>query len=352
MPASEHATLVPSYQIRVNGSSLPEAAQHDLLAVDVYDDLDVPSMCTLLLDNGDIIDNKFWSDDALLAEGSTIEIQMGYLNNTVKVFDGEITGLELEFEVSAALRLIVRGHDRRHRLLRGSKTRAFVKKKDSQIASQIAGEAGLSAKVTDTNTVLEYVLQHNQTDLEFLMERAVRIGYEVVVEAKELIFRPHQNQESEILTLKSDEDLIEFFPRLVTLHQVDKVEIVGWSTKDKKAVVGTASAPNGSMGSTSGGQASKKAFGGQAVGRHVNQPVLSKEEADKIAQGELNNRALAFITGDGVCQGDPKLRAGKVIKIEGLGRRFSGKYYVASTHHSFNSSLGYRTGFTVKRNAT
>jgi phage protein D len=338
--------------VRVNGSPLPDAAAHDLLAVDVYEDLDAPGMCTLLLNNWDAIKQKItWSDDKLFTEGGAVEVEMGYVDNLTKIFDGEITGLELAFETTAPPRLIVRCHDRRHRLLRGHKTRAFVKKKDSQIASQIAGEDGLSGQVEDSKVVLEYVLQHNQTDWEFLSERAARIGYEVVVDAKKLLFRPYQHQQSAVLTLKREEALIEFFPRLVTLHQVDKVEVVGWNTKEKKAVVGAASAPNGSMGRSSGAQASKKAFGA-ASGRGGDQPVLSAEEAKALAQGQLDERALAFITGDGLCQGDTKLRAGKVIEIEGFGKRFSGQYYVASTRHSIRPESGYRTGFTVKRNAS
>ena len=46
------------------------------------------------------------------------------------------------------------------------------------------------------------------------------------------------------------------------------------------------------------------------------------------------------------------LAAGKVIKIEGLGRRFSGLYYVTATSHTYTPAAGYRTAITVKRNAS
>ena len=41
-----------------------------------------------------------------------------------------------------------------------------------------------------------------------------------------------------------------------------------------------------------------------------------------------------------------------VIKIEGLGRRFSGLYYITSTIHKLNTQGGYRTSFRFRRNAT
>jgi uncharacterized protein len=41
-----------------------------------------------------------------------------------------------------------------------------------------------------------------------------------------------------------------------------------------------------------------------------------------------------------------------VVKIEGIGTRFSGSYYVTSTEHAFGPSQGYRTKFSARRNAT
>jgi phage protein D len=46
------------------------------------------------------------------------------------------------------------------------------------------------------------------------------------------------------------------------------------------------------------------------------------------------------------------MRAGTVVKIEGIGDRFSGSYYVLSVEHSFRPKKGYRTYFSARRNAT
>ena len=47
-------------------------------------------------------------------------------------------------------------------------------------ANDICAKANLTPDIQDTGLILGYVLQHNQTDLEFLLERAHRIGFEVV----------------------------------------------------------------------------------------------------------------------------------------------------------------------------
>ena len=62
--------------------------------------------------------------------------------------------------------------------------------------------------------------------------------------------------------------------------------------------------------------------------------------------------ALNYVEGHGICIGEPKLRAGVLVQIEGVGRRFSGSYYVTSTEHSYRPGTGYRTAVGVRRNAT
>ncbi len=248
----------------------------------------------------------------------------------------------------------MRGYDRRHRLLRGRQTRSFVGMKDSDIARQIAGDAGLSAKVQDSKVKLDYVLQHNQTDLEFLQERAQRIGYEVVVQDKTLHFRPQRSDQKQVLSLFLDEDIVEFYPRSTTLTQVGQVAVRGWNSQEKKAIVGQAGAGQEATrmgGSASGPQAAKRAFG-QSSSASVAWPVFSQAEADQIALGRFNDMALAYVGGEGVCHGRTDLRAGTVVQIEGLGQRFSGLYYVTATSHTLSARLGYQTAFTVRRNAT
>ena len=66
----------------------------------------------------------------------------------------------------------------------------------------------------------------------------------------------------------------------------------------------------------------------------------------------MNEVALGYVSGDGVCIGTTLLKAGAVIELAGLGDRFSGPYYVASATHTYTPRRGYRTAFTVRRTAT
>src|SRR5262249_44629179 len=157
--------------------------------------------------------------------------------------------------------LTVRGYDRRHRLLRGTKTRSFAKMTDSDIAAQIAREQGLRPEVVDSAVKLDYVLQHNQSDLEFLSHRALAMRYEVVVEGRTLRFRPHQSGTKAALPLSVADDVIELHPRLSTRGLVGAIEVRGWDPEAKQVVVGKARAGGeAAMGAAAGPPAADKAF--------------------------------------------------------------------------------------------
>ncbi|MBV9956817.1 MAG: hypothetical protein JO360_00295, partial [Acidobacteria bacterium] len=71
-------------------------------------------------------------------------------------------------------------------------------------------------------------------------------------------------------------------------------------------------------------------------------------EAKKLAIAALNNIAKDLVTGHGTSLGLPDLRAGSVVVISGLGKRFSGRYFVTATTHTINDS-GYLTLFDCRR---
>ena len=356
MPVAQPSSpLVPDFDILINGSPLSVEAESHVIGVTVDVDVTLPSMFALEMTGSASRESDIaWIDDPNFNIGNEVEIRMGYANNLATVLIGEITSLEPEFAQNRSPSLLVRGYDRRHRLQRNCKTRTFIQQKDSDIAAQIASNANLTARVEDSQVVHEYLLQANQTDLAFLQERARTIQYEVVVENKTLFFRPVANANSEIVTLTLASDLLEFYPRLSSMQQVSELTVQGWNFKDKQGVVGQAS--SGSEVSKMGGQTLgadlvKSAFG-TAVAAISDRPIMTQAEADQIAKARFNQAVLELIVGEGVCLGRTDLKPGNVVKIDGIGQRFSGQYYITAVSHRYIPARGYYTHFTVRRNAS
>ncbi len=346
---------VPSFDVKITNDSKGEwaTARTYLQALTVLEELNAPNMFVLAIYNwNDTEHTVVWSDSTLFDLGNEIEITLGYVDKSEAVMTGNIVSLEPVYQ-SGSSTLIVRGYDLRYKLLRGKKTRSFTDSTDGKIVDTIAGEASVPVEFTDPNVKLPYVMQHNQTDLAFIQERARRIGYEVYVSKKKLQFQPVQLKNDAGITLTWGADLLDMYPRLTAVSQPGELTVQGWDITKKEAILAKAAA--GDELSTMNGKASGPSTANKTMGKStfsvVNQPVFSLAEAEKMAQGQFNKAALAYIEGEGICYGRPDLKAGTVIKIEGLGDRFSGNYYITSVKHSWRNKGSYRTQFTYKRNA-
>jgi phage protein D len=184
-----------------------------------------------------------------------------------------------------------------------------------------------------------------------LLGRAEAINYEVVTEDTTLYFRKAASDKGSMVTLKMGDDLLEFHPRLTSAQQVSEVSVLGWSLKEKKSIQATATAPTEKIGGKSSGPSLSGDAFGAATRTITSHPVTTQAEADQIAKAVLSKQALGFIEGNGSCLGRADLKKGKMIKITGASERFDGQYYVTAVIHRFDRESGYRTEFTVRRNA-
>ena len=346
-------TLIADYEISSAGSRIPPEAQALVAAIEVDQDVENAGMFSLVLHAGEREQARYtWIDADLFKPGTGIKIKIGYGSTLTTMIAGEITALTPEYPDNGAVVLRVRGYDRLYRLGFGRKTYAFRNMKDSDIASQIAQDWSLTPQVDATDATLDYVLQCNQTDREFLMERARRLRYELRVEDGTLYFQKPKEDAAAALTLTYGETLVDFFPTLSTVHQTSKAAVQGWSVKDKKAVSGTAVSGDvvSSMAGSESGPKAAERIAGERVLVLAGENVATQGEAEALAKAALNRAAMEYITGEGSSVGSPDIKAGTVVELLGLGQRFSGRYYVTACRHILGGH-GYHTHFTVRRSA-
>jgi uncharacterized protein involved in type VI secretion and phage assembly len=334
--------------ISIGGQNVSEEFYTALEEILVDTSLNMPGMFTIR-----VHDPKLkWVDDALLDIGKEVEIKVETNDGTIKgpqqLIKGEITALEPCFSAEGATSMVVRGYDKSHRLHRGRKTRTFVSKTDSDLVTTLAGEAGLSSSVDSTSLIYPHILQYNQTNMEFLMARAERIGYQVYVENGTLNFKKGNTVPAATATLTYLENLIQFEPRYTASHQFDTMQVKGWDAKTKKAITAQATPEaglnQGGLGQTGGAKAQSAFSSASEIA--VDLPVATADEATAIAKGLSQDISREFVQADGQCYGHPLVKAGACIKIERVGTRFSGNYLVTTAAHVYNEE-GYRTYFTI-----
>ncbi len=339
--------LVPEIKILIDGSEVSKANLRKLVNARVSLSLDGSDMFKITFED----DDMKLQDSASFAIGKEVIISLGYSQKFEKVIEAEIVRVEHQYSSTEASTVSLTGFDKMFRLNRDKKSRSFLKMKDSAIASKLAGELGLSGDVDATSTTHEYIFQNNQSNLDFLKLRAKRINYEVRVEESKLLFKKLKTQSSEVVELKREDNLVEFNPKIDATKIVEEVTVTGWDPKTKKLVKGVAKA-GAEVLIVSGDAGSKKIkskYGGASKDFKVDSPLTTKAEADAIAKSRLTALSMDYIFGDGICAGEPKIKAGKVIKVSGIGKKVNGNYYVHSCEHIFNNN-GYKTHFEAKRN--
>lgn len=345
---AENLLNVSYFKLLLNGTELQKELLIGVYGITIEDELNLPSIFTIKFNIIDPIKGEWRGIDLKTFKiGDTVKISIG-IDNSVDMITGEITSLDFTFGDSCYME--IRGYDRLHRLRFGTMRRSFKDVKDSDIAALIASEISLTADTEDTGTIHPYVFQNNLSNYEFLIDRAKRIGYEVLVNNKTFIFRKSQEDKSPKVTLEYGKELQSFYVQIKTLTEGSKVEVRGWSVKEKEEISSTISKGSEKTkmsGTESGYDISEKAFLASSV-YIMDDVILDSKDAEDIAKAKYDTMLKEFITGEGECIGNPKIRAGMTVEIKGLGDRLSGVYYVKSTVHSINQGV-YTTTFRVRR---
>jgi uncharacterized protein involved in type VI secretion and phage assembly len=357
-PAQGNFRSLPD--LRIDGQPAPKTLSEDILQIIVEESLHVPSMFTLVIQN-DYFSGKGekpWRYQDLLQIGKTVKIGFSASTTSAKDFDdelkgqiidGEITAIETHFSEKSQAPVIVRGYDTCHRLHRGQHNRSFQNMTDKDIVDKIAKETGISIGQLDpSGEPHDYVFQENQTNMQFLRERAARIGFELFNQDGKLYFRqPKSTQELKLTWLK---DMSSFRVRVTSAEQVKSVEVRGWDYGEKKAIVATAQTERIITETENGkGANSSNKFNNKPTNPKrivVDQPMFNPKEADAIAQAVCNEIAGQFVYADAKAEGNPEIRPGRVVKLEEMGP-YSGKYYVTETRHLYHERV-YTTEFSVR----
>lgn len=82
-------------------------------------------------------------------------------------------------------------------------------------------------------------------------------------------------------------------------------------------------------------------------------PVLADNAKDAAGQGvnRQSKKEMELQEGNATIIGDPEMRSGKIISILGVGKKYSGNYYVISCEHEITPVNGYRCRLVIAKNA-
>lgn len=342
---------VPGVLVDIDGEQLSSSDERTTLtSVEVDLALDRPGR--VIVETNDLgADDVEWMDSSAVQEGRPIEVRLGFGAALQPVFTGDVLGLEFAAEDDSDAAVTICGYDRLHRLARARRTAAFVDKKDSQIAADIAKLHDLKGVVTDSKVVHPYVMQRQQTDLAFLRERARRIGYVLQADGDRLIFAPRALDDAAVVAAKFGDLLLELRVTTSLMGQVGAAEALGWDPDEQKAIAKRATALRSPMRGKHTGTALADSLYRAEVTAVTGSTIVDDAHAEQVAAAELEAIGLRHVTCSGRLLGSPELRPGTILAVEATSKRVSGDYFITRVTHTWDPE-GFYTRFEGRRTAT
>lgn len=372
----------PEFVVVIEGVEADKDTKNDILDIKVHRDIEEMSGFDLELNNWDDKTLKFkHSDSKDFKIGSRVAVRIGYADKLFTVATGIVSTMSPKFPDGASPTVSVSGVDGMLRLKENKPDatidKVYRNKADWEIATAVAQRNKLRIETTKEGPVHDRVVQKNQSDAEFLMERAKRVDFDCYIlpdpkTGEEILYfiKPTDGRDTRPIRLFRlayqpglttgptalppglVPNLIDFTPTLTISKQVSKLTVRGWDPRTKQPIAVEASAADLPAGQNSaGGESGPQAADTAAGGRQeivVDAPITSEDEARALAVSLLRERAYEFITATGRVAGLPELRPGDNLEIFGLGTRFSGTYFVKRVEHTLGTS-GFFTSFTGRR---
>ncbi len=334
----------PTIEIAGQAAPVFEAA---LMAYELHDSIEAMARAELTFGNWGGADQPGFQhfDRSVLDFGKSVRIKMG--DDTL--FDGRISALTGHFPEGAPPQISVYAEDRLQDLRMTRRTRCFAQKSLGDVARTIASDHGLQAQVSTTAPAMPMVAQLNQSDLAFLIETARRFDADIYVEGTKLFVVP--TRDHAVARLAWAGTLRSFEVSADLTHQRTSVVAAGWDVNEKAGVNHAADKAviSGELGQDEAGSDIVQNSFGQRVETLAHCLPTNASEARHIAEASYRHIARSFVTGEGVCETDAKLRAGAKLELSGLGPLFDGAYRATSVSHLFDAELGARTAFRCSR---
>ena len=370
MTATDVGNIVwPTVLVGSGGTALPAIAENCLSRTEVDTHLLLPAMFALTFE--DLTGAAL--DQAGLNIGVQVQVQAG-TDSSSSLITGEITAIEGYYRGLTGW-TVVRGYDLCHRLQRARRTRSFEEMTDSDIATQLANDAKLPVgEITPTETVHEHLLQCNQTDWEFLAQRAAETGYEFgMVDGKFRFGKAATVADAGEPELSFPGSLLRFEPRVTAGNVTPDVEVRVWDplqatlstaspipTADSGA---SAASPQGltevagmfSAGGSGDASASddSSSAGGADLGPAPSPTAyvvsgLPVDSAESAASALAASIGGTFAEAEGEAVGSAAVHPGATVKVSGVPGRFPTLWLVTRARHVFDlTENGYRTEFSA-----
>lgn len=262
--------------------------------------------------------------------GTIVEVELGYLSTTQKVFKGyvEMTGVEMgEAEYFVVTLMDVK----RLMMISGKKELLYSVTNYSDAFKQVMNSysAVCSVDVDATSDKLENPIAQMGTDYEFVTQELIGKGKtnrEFVVLAGTAYFRKPGKVTTPIMKARYGRELTNL--QISHCYRELDIEVIGMDDSEK-IVTGKASVV--------GNVSQKKLLVQKPVYTVTDASADTKEKADTKAEVIARNLQEKSTIGRGATIGLPEIVPGRYLEVENIDSMIDKKYYITEVTHFFTN---------------
>ncbi|GAA3511939.1 hypothetical protein GCM10022393_27060 [Aquimarina addita] len=292
----------------------------------------IPTAILTIIDGSPADQDFKASSDAIFEPGKAIEIKAGYQGIEATVFKGIIIKQAIKITKKNSV-LIVTCKDDAFTMTLGKKNNIFYDATDSDAIEKLINDAGLTPNVIATTFTHHELVQYQSTDWDFMMSRAQVNGAICTISDGTIHIQKPVLNDTEVMTATFGSSIFSFDAEIDARHQYQSYEANSWDYSNQEIISTTAT----NAGQISTGNLTESSLA-KAAGNHTTRLDHSGNISSEVLQTWVDSKStlqqLAMIRGTLQVQGNKALKAGVLIKLEGVGDRFNGKVFVGGVHHT------------------
>jgi hypothetical protein len=371
---------IPDFRLELDGSPVPAALRASIISIKHETGLEGADRVEITLVN----ENLRWLDQPLFALDTSFVLSLGYAPAPLEqMFVGEVVAQSADFPAGGPPTLTVVAQDRRQRLQQGNKLRWFaipipsvgnfplpdlataplvslenllipiIDPVGAAIAVLLGGIEAIGT-ISDPSSAQKFIRKEaNESDYKFLSRIAAENGWQMFIDhsgplgGHVLRFQSPLDRLTPDVTLQYGRSLLEFSPRITNVGQILSVTAFIWITQIKMTFTVTLGWDWDRMSLTL--MIFPSGITLQPGPSHylIKDPVTPLTAPRRI-MAELIPKLNKRLTGSGRTIGNPLIKAGSVLQLEGLGAQFGGLYRVTKATHTIDQN-GYSTEFETMK---
>lgn len=302
-----------------------------------------------------------FTNEPLFDANKKMKIYVGYPEAGMEEKVGEFITRPASQSFSSSQTVVIEGWGEEVVLSFPEKRKIWKDVTDSEIAQQIAKEAGFKMDISNTPEKFDQVTQANESDMNFLIRRAKLYGYVVYVKHNTLHFHPPRYVSSEIVLTYRDGDKStltgftvgvsgSYRAKRYKSSHIDPITQDIFTVEGKNLVDEISKETGKKADSVDLWDKLMAVRDNESEGYIINEGHSHVKKHYQQITDVRSNQSRWVIKGSGKAIGLQSVNAGETIGLAGLGR-WSGEYLLTKVCHDYSRG-GYSIFFDVTRTWT